>query len=301
MQVRPRALAALAVAVLSGFTAATSAARAVEAAILEASAGLGTFTSLVEHGTGERLVRVNGATLRIESGHEHRTLAQWLVATRQACEARSTEPLPSAPGNPERALWVEVHDADSALTGCLVGPGLARSPVELVAQLRALARHLDLTQLGELQVMRAEQAGSALHVVGVRSGGPLPLLDMFPRHGDAPGVDLPHVPRPPGARRLLSVYESGRAPSLAVYERPGSPATLLAAEAGQLRAQGFSAVRGLDDRAHVRGDELVFLAGRARGQHALLLVLTPGLGPLAVRVDALSAAEGAQPAARPHR
>jgi hypothetical protein len=41
---------------------------------------------------------------------------------------------------------------------------------------------------------------------------------MFPKAGDAPGVDFPDLPRPPGSRRILSAWEEGQAPAVNIYE-----------------------------------------------------------------------------------
>jgi hypothetical protein len=301
MQMTQARLAVVALVAVSGWGMARSVARAVESAILAETAALHTLPSLVEHGTGERPLHLNGTTLLVESGHEQRSLSAWLAAAREGCRAHVAQPMPVLPGAPERAFWVEVRGETSALAGCLVGPGLATSTDALMAQLRALSSDLDLSRLGELRVLRAERARGSLHVVSVRSSGPLPLARMFPRRGDAPGNDLPRVPRPPDARRLLSAYEGGRAPALAIYTRPGGLEELLRAEADALAEVGFAAAPSAASRMWRRGDELVLLSGRARGADALLMVLSLGLGPLSVRVDADDALQSTQPDPAPGR
>jgi hypothetical protein len=294
-------LTVVAFVAVSGWATARSVARAVESAVLTESAALHTLPSLVDHGTGARPLHLNGATLLVESGHERRPLTEWLAAARESCHTSVAQPMPTPPGAPERAFWVEVQGDTSALAGCLVGPGLASTVDGLAAQLRALSKDLDLSRLGELRVLRAQHAGNALHVVSVRSFGALPLVRMFPPRGDAPGGDLPRVPRPPQARRLMSAYEGGRAPALAVYSRPGDLDELLRAEAHALAEAGFTSAQTRAGSAWRRGDELVLLAGRARGADALLMVLSLGLGPLSVSVEAEDSHLSTQPPAAPRR
>jgi hypothetical protein len=91
------------------------------------------------------------------------------------------------------------------------------------------------------------------------------LAEMFPIDGDAPGDDLPGVPRPDGARRTMaaSIIETGHA--VRVYEVAGSRDARRDAFDGQMRAAGYessSAVAAaMDDaRLYVRGSDRIVVA-----------------------------------------
>jgi hypothetical protein len=88
---------------------------------------------------------------------------------------------------------------------------------ELSERLRAFGERGDLATLGELRYAFARRNGSQTTVVALWTDGPAPLFALFPKTGDAPGLDPRGVPRPPASRRLLSGREHGMPYSLTLY------------------------------------------------------------------------------------
>ena len=91
---------------------------------------------------------------------------------------------------------------------------------------------------------------------------------MFPEHGDAPGIDPPDL-RPDRAERLLSAWQEARAPLIAGYRVPVSPAALERHYRAQLAARGYAA-HPLNDPS---GDTRTLLL--SRGELRALAVLAP--------------------------
>lgn len=75
----------------------------------------------------------------------------------------------------------------------------------------------NVSEVGQLRYVYAHRAKRSTTLVTLWAEGPLNVWEMFPNAGDAPGFDLPNVPRPHGSRRLLSARESGFAQSVNVY------------------------------------------------------------------------------------
>lgn len=117
--------------------------------------------------------------------------------------------------------------------------------------------------------VRGDASSSSLTSVTRQSNADLHA--MFPLEGDAPGDDLPGVPRPSGSRRVISatVVESGHAVRIYEVARKAPKAEELqrSREAfdAQMRAAGYepstAVAQALDDtRLYVRGDERIVVA-----------------------------------------
>jgi hypothetical protein len=97
------------------------------------------------------------------------------------------------------------------------------SMAEFLARIRRATETGDLSAVGGFRyvyISRDSTPNARTHVVGYWSDGSasLNLTRMFPVTGDAPGRDVPQLPRPAGLRRTLSAYELGTAYSYNVYE-----------------------------------------------------------------------------------
>jgi hypothetical protein len=123
-------------------------------------------------------------------------------------------------------------------------------PQELGQTLAAAAESGDLSALGSFRYVyaRAEEGGRTAHLE-LTSEGTLNVRQMFPKQGDAPGVDDAELPRPRGTRRVLSVvHEVGqgvRAAAMTGYESPVAASELRRSYAAELRVRGF-ALRALE-------------------------------------------------------
>ncbi len=98
---------------------------------------------------------------------------------------------------------------------------------------RAFLEDFDAAHFGTLHFVLVEHQARETLVVHVSSDGPLPLLAAFQNQHDAPGRDLPGVPRPAGSRRALSAWDEDHAQALEIYR---APATGTQALVGSYRA-----------------------------------------------------------------
>lgn len=109
------------------------------------------------------------------------------------------------------------------------------------------------------------------------------ITEAFPKEGDAPGDDLPGVPRPEGSRRTISanIVETGHA--VRIYELPRkaepSEEIRLRREAvdQQMRAAGFqpsaAVAKVLDDtRLYVRGSDRIVVSVEPFGEVTRIVI-----------------------------
>ena len=160
--------------------------------------------SNARHDDGLRTLIVNGARLRLRSGTT--TDGIDVVLDNQSASCR--------PIGAEHNPIVRTRRADQGLAGCVV----PRQGQHWIEGVRAWIASQDLAALGELRVTWAMTSPHGTRYVTVASDGPLVLPEMFPEDGDAPGFDLPALPRPPEARRLLSTWQHGATPLLLSYQ-----------------------------------------------------------------------------------
>ena len=116
----------------------------------------------------------------------------------------------------------------------------------------------------------AQPGAERTQVVRFWTDGPLDLEALLPEAGDAPGSDAPDVPRPPGARRILSARELGEPQQITLYETGGAaPRDLAAWYRERLAAIGW---RPLEPAAGAGGGVLVV----GRGGSLAALVFSVG-------------------------
>ncbi len=237
-----------------------------------------------------RTLWLNGASLRVLSGSTPDSLDTLLDVLQARCRKLGLRfdpaTVPRAPL--PHGLRAALPALDGVLRGqhggagyvaCLDLGGVTLAPRDLIGRLRALRASGDLRALGQLRFAWARREGAATAYVAVWSEGSLPLRAMFPARGDAPGRDLPGVPRPAGARRVLSAWQQERAPMLVGYRAALPAAQLMARYRVALEAQGFH-VRALEPAAaHTlllsRGSALASATISADGRNAARLTLLP--------------------------
>ena len=160
------------------------------------------------------------------------------------------------PGLLDGVLRLEGRDA--AMVACLdLGPR-DLSAEEFLARLERVADSMDLAELGGIRMVRLERAGEGTFAVAIWSQGSLALPRMFPQQGDAPGADPRHVPRAPGSRRVLSLWQEGRAPAVNAYLAPQGVDEALAFYRERLPRAGWKLADGVPEGALVatRGDAM---------------------------------------------
>ncbi len=97
------------------------------------------------------------------------------------------------------------------------GSGETVGPRQWLQKLQAFAESGDLADIGELRYVFVRKGRDHTHLMAFWTQGSFNLKRMFPERGDAPGNDVAGVPRPPGARRILSSFEEGTRFEIAVY------------------------------------------------------------------------------------
>ena len=88
---------------------------------------------------------------------------------------------------------------------------------ELGKRLQSFADTGNLGDVGHLRYVYVTDEVATRHVVTFWTEGRFELRKVVPETGDAPGRDVDALPRPPGARRMLSAWEDGQPQSLTVY------------------------------------------------------------------------------------
>jgi hypothetical protein len=208
------------------------------------------------HDDGLRTLVVNGARLRLRSGTTQDSIDRVLDLQSASCR--------------EHGAWlnpiVRTRSRDQGFIGCIVPP----AGQNITDGLSALAKTHDLASLGELRVTWALQGDGATRYVSVASDGALELPNMFPSEGDAPGIDLTDLPRPPAARRLLSTWQEGAAPLLVSYQ-----SALPLDELEQRYSSELGAARRIERHAPDGDDERYLLIRQGQDAHLAILAGDP--------------------------
>jgi hypothetical protein len=178
-----------------------------------------------------RTLRMNGAQLRLRVQRVAKmTLDEVLDVFESRCRARNgrfyeqlMEGTPHGQlAEPQFDLLdgvMRVESRDAGSVACFDVGDERASPETILQRAQRFASTGDASSFGELRYMRAERRQRGVFVVMMWTDGPFNIKQMFPRQGDAPGVDFPDLPRPPGgSRRIFSAWEQGQAPALNIYE-----------------------------------------------------------------------------------
>ncbi len=233
---------------------------------------LGEGLSRLTPEAGPRVVEINGARVRVSSVLTDAPLERVIDGAYASClEAPRDAAALAAPRDAEAPSWLDPvtrwQEDGEGFVGCLG----ARAGSD---RWEVFARSFDLEDVGGFRYAYAREGRGPdgrprTRVIAVRSEGPFALEAMFPREGDAPGFDLDGVPRPDGARRVLSVREPDVGRALTVHRAPPGRSLIAGSRAGLERA-GWR-VRDVQGTLHAdRGaDALVVSFGEdARGTWA---------------------------------
>jgi hypothetical protein len=270
------------IARLAGFLVAVAAGLALVAPLARRPAGAGDLAGLgagvlelvAPAGRaprpGPRVLELNGQRLHLETGTSADGVAGALDAAAAACHPvapgeRGAAPAPLRGGDDRGgfvacATWLSAAEAEAA-----VADRGDEAPGARVA--------------GYRYVYAAASGAGTTTLVRLYTASPIDLPALFPRRGDAPGRDAPGLPRPPGARRLLSAREPGQPQELTLYEvARGQRAALDRFYRAALPAGGWRALGGTARAA--AGDVLV--VDRAGALAALVFAEEPDSGSVAI-------------------
>jgi hypothetical protein len=141
--------------------------------------------------------------------------------------------------DPARLGVVRDERADAGHLACLAQPG-RRALGAFLGRVTDFTASGDLSALGDVRYATAHTLENGkTHVFAVWSEGEFRLDSLFPASGDAPGSDLPDIPRPPSATRPLCVTALGRGFSLRLYDSAHPREDLLAFYERELPVQGW--------------------------------------------------------------
>ncbi len=207
--------------------------------------------------TGDpRTLVVNGAEVVIRSQHADGDVAAALDRAEAACAGYQVG---------ERKTTLRAANADHGFVACFRGLR-DRGTGALIRTGWAFLADGDLSGLGPFDYTYARASAGGVHELRVS----VPRLDvgaMFPDHGDAPGLDVRDVPRPPGAVRILSAFDADQPYQVAIYRsRDGSPGRIAAGYRQQLAAAGWKVNAG-----RITDAKVALVASRASEMVAIVL------------------------------
>lgn len=227
-----------------------------ERRILSAASSLNGMLSLFPKTGTTRNLRLNGAEVMLRSSGTNESLSSVVHRLRAACgrvdwrvdQRSEPQPRPKDALGPEGSvlpipIW-QVQSKSEAFVACVT----PAAPLTLSGLRRMSGRFQassDLAAWGSFGFAHAVRTSDRTSVLVASTGQTLDLPRMFPASGDAPGSDLPLLPRPAGRRTLsVSLDES---PMLAAYATQRPPLAAISSYAEQLEMAGF-AVKRQDDQ-----------------------------------------------------
>ena len=194
---------------------------------------------------------------------------------------------------------LRVENEREGLVACLDLGSAEASFEDLATRLSEFAEKGDLQALGGVRLLRAEAREQGAFFVTTWNEGRAPLWEMFPPSGDAPGVDFFDLPRPAGARRVLSAWQEHGAPAINVYESAEAADVVWERYTRELTRQGFlesTHEHAQSAREHalmlVKGGQQVVITAETHNGKTLLAVMPLSAGPGAAVVSARSGLGG---------
>ena len=135
-----------------------------------------------------------------------------------------------------------------------------------------------LSSLGQFRYALARRHEGSTTLLLLWTEGDAKLAELFPKTGDAPGRDLPDLPRPKGGQRLLSAFEQGMPFGFVTYHLDG--------KTGKTVVGGYMALLAASGWNHSRLDHDTFLAEKS-GRRVLVRVGERGAGRVVVSLSDL--------------
>jgi hypothetical protein len=170
-------------------------------------------------------------------------------------------------GAPNRYGVFRVENHERGIVACLDARGATVDASTLTERAQAFLKDGDLAAFGELRYFLVFPARTGSTFLTAWTRGRTPLLSLFPEQGDAPGEDLPGIPRPADTQRQLSAGVPGKG-RLTSYGTAHSLNVALERYQAQLLQAGWN-VRKIDapDSLLARlGERTVLVAGTATRQ-----------------------------------
>jgi hypothetical protein len=133
------------------------------------------------------------------------------------------------------------EDGNRGFVACLDTGDERLEPEGVIARYERFKESLDISDMGDLRYIYAEESDGTTLFITFWTDGPLRIREVFPLEGDAPGRDVELVPRPEGSRRILSSWEEGHEQMVAMYQsEEGELADVAAFYRREMTEQGWS-------------------------------------------------------------
>lgn len=205
---------------------------------------------------------LNGETIRFSSGTADRTADEVLDFFEARCaesdgglaaQVRALhEARPDVVGAPpDRTMTLRDDNGRRGYVAC-IDFGSSMSFTELGERLARFNQTGDVNDIGEMRYVFVEQyereGAPRTHFVAMWTNGSFNLARMFPEEGDAPGLDIEGVARPPSGRRVLTGFERGTSYVMSVYETRKDEGELELFYRDALEREGFRMI-DVDRRA----------------------------------------------------
>lgn len=199
--------------------------RSAEAAVGEALRGFGAELARWREGRTHsvpRRILLNGLELRLVTASSELGVREVLDHFHEHCRRKGGLDVPDLlAGQLPRGIDTSFRqEAETEGVLACIETERPLSLSEAVERLRAFADTGHLGRLGELRYVLARRTENQTTVILLWTEGEAPLLDRFPKNGDAPGRDPEGIERLRGSRRVLSAAEEGLPYSLTLYELP---------------------------------------------------------------------------------
>ncbi|MCB9666542.1 MAG: hypothetical protein H6715_00245 [Myxococcales bacterium] len=182
------------------------------------------------HQDAPRTISLNGQTLKLSVGTTKDSLQEVLDHYERRCNLKdgglSNELAEAYKQNGhqlskgQKKLLGTIVRQDGGGKGfvvCLDAGTQKRHWKDWIAHLSRFVQSGNISEVGEIRYLYAERHKHTTTLVTLWADGALNVFHMFPNSGDAPGFDLPDVPRPKEAKRLLSAGEEGFSQSVHIY------------------------------------------------------------------------------------
>ncbi len=196
-------------------------------------------------------MELNGQTVYSSNSATHRTMDVVLSYYEEQCTQHAQGLLenfghlddaltsfPTSTGTPG-VLVVRKDSEDRGYVFC-VAPDRPLSTEEFLKRLARFGKTTDLSTVGDIRYVAVRKGDDgATQVVAAWTQNPFVLSRMFPAEGEVAGVDFGGVPRPDGARRVLSGTIQGSSYGVNSYEVRGSVDSVLASVDSKLAAAGW--------------------------------------------------------------
>jgi len=194
--------------------------------------GLGEHMMLYEyaaHQDAPRDLVINGQTIKLSSGTTTRSMGEVLDFFEARCADSDGEialqMAQLAADHPEVTDEVAPSDlptlreqgARTGYVACFDMGDASIEVTEVLRRIRAYNRTGDVAEIGDMRYVFAERTEQGAHFVALWTEGEFNVRRMFPAEGDAPGLDVEGVTRPPRSRRMLTGFERGQPHSMTVY------------------------------------------------------------------------------------